>query len=281
MPLDQVDIDELDMGQSKKKEMSFIDHLEELRWMILRSLLAIVLCTIAVFAFKGFFIETVIFGPSTPEFVGYEIICNFSQKVLKGDKLCFSNTISMQNPKMVGQFLTHFKMSFVMGFVLAFPFVFWQVWKFIRPALYKNELTAMRGIVFFAWFFFIIGIMFGYFLILPFSMNFLANYILSDNIQNLNTIGDYTGFITMVSLGAGLMFELPMVIYMLAKIGLVTPKFLRKYRKHAVVILLFVAAMITPPDVITQILIGLPVYLLYELSIFVAAWVQKKQPSNG
>jgi len=278
MPLDQVDIDNMNLDDSNgKKEMSFIDHLEELRWVIFRSLVATAVCTVAVFAFKGFFIEKIVFGPSTPDFIGYKIVCNFSQTLLNSDKLCFGNDLVLQNIKMTGQFLTHFKMSFIMGFVLAFPYVFWQVWKFIRPALYQNELKAMRGVVFFAWFFFIVGILFGYLLILPFSINFLSNYVLSGNIENFIKISDYTGFIIMVALGAGLMFELPMVIYMLAKIGLVTPAFLRKYRKHAVVLLLFVSAIITPPDVITQVLIGLPVYALYEISILVAAWVIRKK----
>jgi len=260
--------------------MSFIDHLEELRWAIIRSLVAVGLAAAVVFAFKGFFIDDVIFGPAKSDFIGYAFLCRLSNWFFLDNSLCFTNALDIQNHRIIGQFMTHFKMSFIAGFILAFPYVFYEVWKFVRPGLYKNEVTAMRGVVAASWFFFVLGVLFGYFIILPAALHFLYNYILSASINNLYHLSDYTGYITMATLGAGIMFELPVVIFLLAKLGLVTPQFLKKYRKHAIIVILILASIITPPDVGTQLLIGFPVYLLYELSILVAHWVVKKDEAT-
>jgi len=274
--LDQVDVDQLD-DKGEKKEMSFIDHLEELRWTIFRSLGAVGIITVAIFAFKGFFIDTLVFGPTTKEFVGYKFLCNLSDRVFNSDVLCFDNELTIQNPKIIGQFINHFKMSFLLGFILAFPFIFREVWRFIKPALHKTELKATRGVIFFSWMFFLLGVSFGYMVILPFAIEFLTNYVLNDSITNIYLLNDYAAYITMVTLGAGIMFELPVVVYLLAKMGLVSAKFLRKHRKHALIIIITVGAIITPPDIGTQFLIAVPVYMLFELSILIAAWVRRKE----
>lgn len=277
MALDQVDIEKYDVDQKKTKEMSFIDHLEEFRWVMIRSLIGIGIMTALVFAFKGFFIDFIIFGPTKSDFVGYKILCNISQSIFKKDLLCFSNDLIIQNLRLSGQFMSHFQISFILGFVLAFPWVFWQLWLFIKPALYDAEKQAMRGLTFFAWFFFITGILFGYFLILPFSINFLYNYNLNESLENIYHLKDYLSYVTMVSLSAGIMFELPMVIFILSKLGLVTPKDLRTQRKIAFLIIIILSAIITPPDVGSMFLIAVPVYGLYELSILISAWVYKQE----
>lgn len=277
MALDQVDIDKLDIKTKREKEMSFIDHLEELRWMMIRSILGIVIMTILVFAFKKFFIDYIIFGPAKPDFIGYKVLCSLSQAVLRGDTLCFSNTLQIQNLSPSGQFMQHFQVSFILGFVLAFPWVFWQIWLFIKPALKNNEQHAMRGLTLFAWLFFILGILFGYLLILPVSLNFLVNYNLSTSIENFYHLKDYMSYITMVTVSSGIMFELPMVIFILTKIGLVTPQSLREQRKVAFLIIVVVAAIVTPPDIGSMFLITVPVYALYELSVFVSDRVYRKK----
>lgn len=277
MALDQVDIDNYDIQTNKTKEMSFIDHLEEFRWVLIRCIIGIVATTLVVFAFKGFFIDTILFGPSRSDFIGYQVLCSLSETLLRGDVLCFANDLKIQNLKITGQFMAHFQISFILGFVLAFPWVFWQLWLFVKPALYQAEQQAMRGMTFFAWFFFILGILFGYLLILPVSINFLYNYNLSSGLDNIYQIHDYIGYITMISLSSGLMFELPMIIFILSKLGLVTPNDLRGQRKLAFLIILVLSAIITPPDIGSQFLITVPVYGLYELSILVSDWVYRKE----
>lgn len=276
MALDQVDIDRLDLDTHKEKEMSFVEHLEELRWVIVRSLAGVVVMTILVFAFKSFFIDDIIFGPSRKDFIGYKMLCNISTNLFQNDVLCFGNDLVIQNLRLSGQFLGHFQISFILGLVLAFPWVFYQFWSFIKPALYEKEQKAMQGITIFSWFFFILGLLFGYFIILPFSIDFLYNYNLSVSLENIYQLKDYISYTTMVTLSAAVMFELPMVIFLLTKIGLVTPKDLRAYRKHAFVGIIVLSALITPPDVMSLFLIATPVYTLYELSIFVSAFVHKQ-----
>ena len=264
--------------------MSFLDHLEEFRWVLVRCIVGTVLATVLVFAFKRFFIDFVLFGPATSDFVGYKYICRLSNFLFQAkplgiqpDAICFANDLTIQNLRLSGQFLAHFQISFIMGLVLAFPWVFWQLWLFIKPALYDSEQKIMRFMTLFAWLFFISGILFGYLIILPFSLNFFANYNLSDSLTNIYKLKDYIGYITMTTLSSGLMFEMPMVIFILSKIGIIGPKDLRKYRRHALLIIIVLASIITPPDVVSQILIAMPVYVLYELSIFVSAWVTKKK----
>ncbi len=277
MALDQIDIENYDFEKNQSKEMSFIDHLEEFRWVLMRILIGVGIATAVVFAFKNFFIDELLFGPTKPDFIGYRLLCSISQYLPKKDLLCFDNTLQIQNLRLSGQFMAHFQISFIMGAVIAFPWIFYQLWLFIKPALYDNERNVMRFFTLSAWFFFIIGILFGYLIVLPFSLNFFANYNLNDSLENLYQLKDYIGYITMTTLSAGLMFEMPLVILILTRLGLVTPNDLRQYRRHAFVIILILSAIITPPDVISQFLITIPVYLLYEFSIAVSSWVVRKE----
>lgn len=276
MPLDQVDVDRLGSGQ-QEKEMSFLEHLEELRWHIIRSLLAIVLFGIGLFFIQDWFFEYVIFGPTNPDFLSYTAICEFSNFVGLGDKMCFEPPIFKKQAIGFGEsFITSIKVSFIAGFILAFPYVFWEIWRFVSPGLYKKEQRATRGIVFICSFLFLTGVLFGYFVIAPFAVNFLAGYTIP-GVENSPTLNSFITYMLMFTAPAGLIFELPIVVYFLSKVGLLTPATMRAYRKHAVIGILVLAALITPPDVVTQFLIGVPLFILYEISIFVSARVEAQE----
>jgi sec-independent protein translocase protein TatC len=276
MPLDQVDVDRLGSGQ-QEKEMSFLEHLEELRWHIIRSLLAIVLLGIGLFFVQDWFFEQVIFGPTNPDFLSYTVICDFSNFVGLGDKMCFEPPAFKKQAIGFGEsFITSIKVSFIAGFILAFPYVFWEIWRFVSPGLYKKEQQATRGIVFICSFLFLTGVLFGYFVIAPFAVNFLAGYTIP-GVENSPTLNSFITYMLMFTAPAGLIFELPIVVYFLSKVGLLTPATMRAYRKHAVIGILVLAALITPPDVVTQFLIGVPLFILYEISIFVSARVEAQE----
>jgi sec-independent protein translocase protein TatC len=178
---------------------------------------------------------------------------------------------------MAGQFITHMKVSAILGFVVAFPYVFWEFWRFVKPALYEKEIRSTRGLVFITSFLFILGVAFGYFLIVPFSINFLGSYQVDPSVENEINLNSYITVVSMISLASGILFELPIVVYFLSKVGLVTPAIMKQYRKHAIVIILILSAVITPPDVTSQILIAIPIVVLYELSIGISRRVQKKR----
>lgn len=280
MPLDQVDIEKYDQEIGEAKEMSFLDHLEELRWHILKSLAAITLMGIVLFLFKNWFFEQVVFGPTHDDFISYRIICNLSEQLGLGSSMCF--TPPEFEKIAVGfaeSFIMSIKVCFVAGFFVAFPYVFYQVWTFIKPGLYKNERSATRGIVAICSFLFLLGVLFGYFIISPFAINFLGGYYIP-GVTNAPTISSFVTYMVMFTAPAGIIFELPIVVYFLSKIGLLTPAVMKKYRRHAIVGVLILAALITPPDVVTQFLIGIPLFVLYELSIYVSRRVEKREKAK-
>ncbi len=250
-------------------EMNFFEHLEVLRWHIIRSLAAVVVFAIVVFLFKDFVFRHIILAPKYDDFLTYRVICRFIPP------LCFQPPDFMLITRELGEeFFVHLKSSFWIGLIMAFPYVFYEFWSFVKPGLYKKEQKAARGIVFVCSLLFVAGVLFGYFIISPFAINFLGNY--SVGATKTTTLASYVGYMTMFTLPAGLIFELPVVIYFLAKIGLITAEFMKKYRKHAIVAILVLAAVFTPPDIITQFLIGIPLYILYEISIHIAKRVQAK-----
>ena len=254
-----------------EKEMSFLDHLEELRWHLIRAIIAVVVVAIGVFLAKDFVFGTVVLGPTQKDFFTYRLICQTIES------LCFyPEDITVFTKDLGEQFMTHIKVSIWLGLVLAFPYVFYEIWKFVKPGLYEKEQKATRGIVAICSVLFTIGVLFGYYIISPFVVTFLAGYSVTDIVANTFTLSSYIGYLTMVTIPVGIVFELPIVIYFLAKIGLVTSDFLKVYRKHAFVIILILAAIITPPDVITQLLIAAPLYMLYESGIYIAKRVEKK-----
>lgn len=258
-------------------DMTFLQHLEELRWHIIRALIAVVAGAILAFMFKNIIFDHVILAPNNPDFITNRLLCRLADAV-NAPALCINqNPIELISIKMSGQFTTHINISLVAGLIMAFPYVFWEFWSFFRPALYEKERKYARGAVTMASLLFLTGILFGYFIISPLSINFLGSYRVSDLVNNQINITSYIGSVTSVALSAGITFELPIVVFFLARIGIVTPEFMRKYRKHAIVVVLILAAVITPPDVFSLILVSIPLILLYELSIFIAARVIRKR----
>lgn len=257
--------------------MSFLDHLEELRGNLIRSIIAIVVLSIVAFATTDYWFAAIILGPSKTDFYSYQALCWLEQKYsISG--LCINKLdFVLQSRQMAGQFVMHITSSLVAGLVIAFPYVFYELWKFIKPGLYPDEQSSTGGIVWYVTILFIIGVSFGYFVVSPLSINFLANYELDESITNQFDVTSYVSTLIFLVLGCGLMFQLPLVILLLAKAGMVSSLFLRSYRKHAFVVILIVAAFITPsPDILSQLLLALPMYLLFELSIILASREEKR-----
>lgn len=259
------------------KEMSFLDHLEELRWHIIRSLIAIIFFSIIAFFSKSILFGVIILGPSKSDFWTYDALCKIGQlvniKVFCIEKLPFI----IQSRQMAGQFMMHISSSFVVGIICAFPYAFWEFWRFISPGLYANEKKAAKGATFYVSFLFFIGILFGYFILTPISVNFLANYQIDPSILNEFDIISYVSTVSTLVLASGILFQLPMVIYFLTKAGVVNKEILKNYRKHAIVIILIFGAMLTPPDPFSQVVMAFPLIGLYEISIYISGRVKKKQ----
>ncbi len=263
-------------SEDREKEMSFLDHLEELRWHIIRSLVAIVVVGIVLYIFHKWLFDYVIFGPTHDNFISYGWMCQMSHYLGMGEAMCFKPPPFQKIATDFAEtFIISIKVSFIGGFVVAFPYVFKEMWSFVRPGLYENERSATRGIIFICSFLFMLGVLFGYFVIAPFAVNFLGGYEIP-GVTNSPTLKSFVNYMVMFTLPAGLIFELPIVVYFLAKVGIVTPEGMKKYRKHSFIGILMLAAILTPPDVVTQFLIGIPLYILYEVSILVAARVAKQ-----
>lgn len=262
---------------SDEKDMSFLEHLEELRWHLIRSVVAILIGAIVFFIFPDILFDKILFAPAEQDFITYRWLCSLSE-VLNLPALCigklpFTNFVSLQ---MGAQFTWHIWGSLIAGFVLAFPYVAWEIWRFIKPALHAGEQKKITGIVLYVSILFVLGIAFGYFLLAPLTVSFLGNYDVMSKVSNSPVFTSYISTVLMVVLGCGILFELPVFIYFLARLGVVSPMFLKKYRKHAIVVILLLAAIITPPDVASQILVAIPLTLLYEVSIIIAKRVYKE-----
>lgn len=262
----------------KDNEMSFLSHLEELRWRLVKSVVAILLVAIVVFIYRIEVVNTVFMSLKETSFPTYKFFCWFSQMLGMGDGLCaIQIQINTQSISPTGQFSTSMYMAFIGGFIIVFPYVFYQLWSFIKPALKDTEFKVARGAVFWASFLFLLGVAFGYFLVSPLCVQFFGTFSVSENVTNDFTINSYLSLITTTTLFSGLFFELPMIIMILSKLGIVSAAFLRKYRKHALIIILIFSAVITPPDVVSQILVAIPVLFLYEIGILVARSIENKQ----
>jgi len=257
--------------------MTFLEHLEELRWHIIRSVIAIVTFSIVAFIFKDFIFDTVLMGPSKIDFWTNRMLGLLGER-LDSNLLINEKALQLQNTAVAGQFIAHIKISLITGLVFGFPYMFYEFWLFIRPALYSNERRHATGAVFYITFLFILGITFGYYLITPFSINFLYNYQVSEIVKNIPTLASYISLVTSIVLVSGILFELPVLIYFLSQIGLVSPSFLKRYRKHALIVILLLAGIITPtPDMFTQLMVSLPMIVLYEVGILLSRRVEKKR----
>lgn len=258
--------------------MPFLQHLEELRWHLVRSAIAIVALAVIAFLNASFVFDKVIFAPKNPGFPTYRAFCDLSRWMGITEVFCFDKIpFEILNTKMAGQFSTHIMVSFIAGFIVAFPYVLWEIWRFIKPGLKSEEKQFSKGVIFFASVLFGLGILFGYFLIVPLSVQFLGAYNISAEITNLIDLSSFISTVTSVTLACGLIFELPIVVYFLSRAGILTPEAMKAYRKHALVVILILAAIITPPDLTSQVLVALPVLLLYEISIFISAAVNRKR----
>lgn len=273
MPLDQLTDEEIDL---EGKEMSFLDHLEELRWHIIRAVGSIFVFAVIAFIFIEDIFDKVILAPKRPDFWTYRMMCKLSEvtgyKDLCVDKLNFT----LQALGMADPFTMALTSSLIIGLSFAFPYAFWEVWRFIKPGLKMTEKKAARGAVFFVSLLFLLGLLFGYYIVSPLAINFLANYQISPEIKNQFDITSYVGILATLSLGCALVFQMPMVAFVLSKVGVLTPSFMREYRKHAWIVILVVAGIITPsPDIYSQVLVALPLAMLYEISILVSGSVHR------
>lgn len=270
------------MAKKALNEMSFLDHLEELRWLLVRSTSAIIIMAIATYilneCFNNFIFEDIIFAPTRADFFTYTYFCELSHQIGFADSICITELpFIIQNTDMEGQINIFIWTCITAGFILAFPYILWELWKFISPALYKKERKNVSVFIFVASILFFLGVLFGFYVIIPMSINFCATFSVSKMIQNQFTIDSYIGMMKTSVIASGLFFELPIIIYFLTKLGLVTPSFLRKYRKYSVVIVLIIAAIVTPPDVVSQIIVAIPMLLIYEASIFISVFVHKNK----
>lgn len=263
--------------QSKEKEMSFWDHLEELRWHIVRSFIAVVILAIVAFLNRRIIFDFIILAPKDSDFITNRLLCQLSE-FLSLPSLCIDNlSLKIININMSGQFMTHMYISMVAGLIVAFPYIIFEIWSFIRPAMHIDEKKYSGGAVLSSSFLFICGVLFSYFLIVPLTVNFLGTYQVSDFVENQVSLSSYISTVVSVTFSVGLVFELPIFVYFLTKVGIITPDFMRRNRKYTLVILLTLSAIITPPDVFSQILVCIPLFGLYELSIKISSRVHKKR----
>ena len=267
-----------------RDEMSFLDHLEELRWHLIRSVLAIVIFATIAFIFKDFIFDVLLFGPKKKSFITYRWFCSLSQTLGQGSSFCLEELpFRIQSRTVAGQFSAHLWTSVLAGFIISFPYIIYEFWKFVSPGLYEKERKNSRGFIFIASLLFFIGVLFGYYIVTPLSINFLGNYSVSSEIFNDFDLSSYIGLLRASVLASGIIFELPIIIYFLTRVGIVSPEFLKKNRKISLVVVLSLSAIITPPDVVSQIIVSIPILILYEVSIIIAKIVtrnQDKSPTN-
>ncbi len=259
-------------------EMSFLDHLEELRWHLIRATLAVVIIGSVAFCVPDFIFDTVIFGPKKPDFPTYDIFCKLSKMLGFSEAFCSDEPMfRIQSRVMAGQFSAHIWTSIWAGFIIGFPFILYEMWKFISPGLYEKERRNSKGFIFIASILFFLGVLFGYYIVTPLSLNFLGRYSVSAEVFNDIDLASYISTVRASVIACGLIFELPIIIFFLTKIGLVTPEILKKYRKISLVIVLILSAVITPPDVASQIVVAVPILILYQVSIYISGYVLRKE----
>jgi sec-independent protein translocase protein TatC len=266
-----------------KAEMTFIDHLEELRWHLLRSVVAVAIGAIVVMIYATDIVDKILMAPTRADFVSSRWLCSLGHNIGIGNTLCFPPVEAkfLEN-QMTGQFISYFTIGFVGGFIIAFPYIFWEFWRFVKPALSEKELKKTRGVIFWVTLLFFTGVLFGYYILTPFMVNFYFNFKLSSQIIIMPSFSDYMENLIYTTVGIGILFQMPLLIMVLARIGIVTGKFLRKYRRHAFVIILIAAAIITPStDPFSLTIVTIPLYALYEASIIVASRINKRQAQEA
>ena len=266
------------IGSPQKDEMSFLDHLEDLRWHLIRASLAIIICATIAFIFKGFIFDVLLFGPSKGSFWSYDMLCRITTAVGVDGGFCFDEMpFRIQSRTMGGQFSAHIWTSITAGFIIAFPYVIYEFWKFVAPAMHENERRYTKGFIFVSSLLFFVGVLFGYYVLTPLSINFLGKYQVSETVFNDFDLSSYISLVRTSVIASGLIFELPIIIYFLTKVGIVTPDILQKYRKYSLVVVLVLSAIITPPDIVSQIVVAIPILVLYEISIVISRIIYKQE----
>jgi sec-independent protein translocase protein TatC len=261
-------------AEDESKEMGFLDHLEELRWHVIRAGIAVIVIAIVALVFQNEVFEYIIYAPKKPNFITYKVFCAISEAT------CFTPPeLQLITREMGEQFFMGITVSLYLGLVVAFPYIFYEFWKFIKPGLYEQEIKIANRLIGVTSFLFILGVCFGYYIIAPFAITFLGSYTVGTEAINSPTLASYVNYLTMFTIPVGLAFELPIVVYFLAKLGIIGPEIMKKFRREAFLVIFIIAAIITPPDALTQILVGIPMYILYEISINVAARVVKDNES--
>lgn len=264
-------------SQKNNDEMSFLEHLEELRWHLVRASAAVVICAVFVFINVKFIMDEILFAPKESWFITNRAFA-WMATTFNSPELAINTTpFNIINYDMAGQFTTHLTIAMVGGIILSIPYIFWEFWRFIKPALYEKERKHTTGAVFYTTVLFLLGILFGYYLVAPLTTHFFGSYRVSSEITNQFNLNSYISSITSLILGSGVIFELPIIIYFLSKVGLISSKFLKTYRRHAYIVLLLLAAIITPPDVFSMLLVTGPLVLLYEMGVFLAKRIEKKK----
>ncbi len=256
-----------DRNENPRGEMNFLDHVESLRWHIIRSVIAVLVAAIFVFWKVEWIFDNIILGPAHNDFISYKWFCALG-RLLHYDAFCLSDIkMDFQNTAVTGQFMMSLSVSMMLGFIVAFPYVFWEFWRFIKPALKPSEMKMARGIVFWCSLLFFTGVLFSYYIIAPYTINFFGNYQLSSKVKNIITLDNYYDTMSNMILAMGAVFELPMIVYFLSRVGILTPEFMRTKRRYAILILFILAEIITPPDLFSCLLVFIPLYALYEASV--------------
>ncbi|MCX6287624.1 MAG: twin-arginine translocase subunit TatC [Bacteroidetes bacterium] len=258
--------------------LTFWEHLDVLRGTIWRSLLVAFLLSLVAFAFKDILFDTIILGPKSKEFITYRVLCKLGSMISMPSLCIDPSHFELINISLAGQFLAHMNISLIAGLILALPYILWELWRFIKPGLNEKEIRASRGAVFVVFLLFVTGVLFSYFIVAPLMINFLGGYTVSASVKNQIALTSYVSNITLLTLLMGLVFELPVLILLLTKIGILTPKILKKYRKHTLVIILIVAGVITPsPDMFSQLIVFIPLYALFELSVLLSSRMYRRR----
>lgn len=266
------------MAKKNVNEMSFLDHLEDLRWHLIRICIAVVIVATLAFIFSRFIFDEIIFAPLDMSFPTYDFLCRTATFIGVDTTFCNEKVpMIIQNRTMAGQFSADIWTAILGGFVISFPYVIYQLWKFVSPGLHDNERKHSRGFIIISSLLFFIGVLFGYYIVTPLSINFLANYSVSTTVDNQIDISSYIALVRSSALASGLIFELPIIIYFFTRIGLVTPEILKKYRKYALVVVLIMSAIITPPDIASQVIVAIPILILYQVSIYISKVVVRNQ----
>ncbi len=270
------------MGKKNQKskdanDLTFLEHLEVLRGHLIRSVISVLVFAIAAFMIKDFIFNIILLAPKEPEFITNRLFCQLGE-LINSARLCINaEGLDIINIDLAGQFKIHLRIAFFAGLILSSPYIFTEIFRFVLPALKETEKKYSAGMVFYTSALFLSGVLFGYYLIIPLTINFLGGYSVSAEVANQIALKSYVGSVTSLSLSTGLAFELPIMIYFLSKVGLVTPDFMRKYRKHALVVFLVLSGIITPPDVISQFLVCVPLYILFEISILISRRVERQR----